>query len=120
MNREKADWYRKWTVAVEKYCNFIIVLLLCIPTLFLIYNIAEFGVINYLHDQDAWDNKVRLVYPNSGKLSDGSQLTIAEYIIYVLVIILFSTLAFLFWTFVFTYLNMKLHHESFNNIKQNE
>lgn len=111
MKPQKRDWYYKWCMAVEKYCNFILVLLCLIPTGFLNYKIAEFTAINYIHSQEAWENNVRLVHPTRRNLSDGSQLTMPEYVIYFFMFFILSALAFLFWTFIFTYLNMKLHRK---------
>jgi hypothetical protein len=116
----KTDWYKKWVVAVEKYCNFILVLLLCIPTLFISYKTSEYVIINFIVDQDAWGGQVRMVQPNKRELSDGSKLTIPAYAAYITGLVFLSAIGFLFWTFLCTYINMKLHHDNFKTVIQKE
>jgi len=120
VKNSKTDWYKKWTVAVEKYCNFILVILLCIPTMFISYKTSEYVVIRFIVGQDAWESQVRMVQPNRRELSDGSKLTIPENTVYITGLVFLSAIGFLFWTFLFTYINMKLHHDNFNTVIQKE
>jgi len=91
-----------------------------IPTVYLVQKITEFGAIYYGHGPDVWENGVRLVHLTARELSDGTQLTMAEHAIRIFAISLISLLAFAFWMFIFTYLNMKLHGVSFSRMSQND
>ncbi len=83
----------------------IVPFIMCmILSMYLSHRVTEYCVIHYSRGRDAWDEGIRLIRTNSRELTDGSQLTIPEYSIRIIAIVIFTMLAYAFWMLVLAYL----------------
>lgn len=109
----------KWVLVVEKYLfgSWVLVpFLICgILSIYLIHRITEYYLICWSRGSDVWDRGVRLIYSTHRELTDGSLLTIPEYLIRMMAIILLSFFAFAFWTYFWAYLNKWLFSKKLRN-----
>ena len=109
----------KWMLAPKRFLFgtwAIVPFLICtIFTLNFSARIVDHWTIRYCYGQGTWDEGVRLIHLNSRELSNGSFITIPEHSVRVIAHLVISMLAFAFWMYLLTYLNMKLHNKKLRN-----
>jgi hypothetical protein len=122
--KSRKSFLRSWQAAFNKYflCKWMALLfVVCIvPTIYFSQKATEYGAISLARGHSVWEDGIRLVQFNKRQLTDGSQLTMTEHLVRLLVLCFISFRAVIFWVFVLTYLNMKLHGDTLKRITETE
>ncbi len=118
--KSRKSFFHSWRTAFNKYFLrkwvALLFIVFIVPTIYFSQKATEFGAISLARGHSVWADGTRLVQFNKRQLTDGSQLTMTEHLVRVLVLCYVSFRAILFWMFVLTYLNMKFHGDTFKGI----